>query len=45
MENCNDHINMGLYQLLKKDPNTKIKTKTLQQFKVLKENELIDNKL
>ena len=40
-----DHINNGPYQLLKKDPTTKIKTKTLKQLKVLKDNELIDNKL
>ena len=40
-----DHMNNGPYQLLKKDPNTKIKTKTLKQLKVLKDNELIDNKL
>ena len=30
-----DHINNGPYQLLKKDPTTKIKTKTLKQLKVL----------
>ena len=29
----------------KKDPTTKIKTKTLKQLKVLKDNEFIDNKL
>ena len=40
-----DHINNGPYQLLKKDPTTKIKTKTLKQLKVLKDNEFIDNKL
>ena len=39
-----DHINNGPYQLLKKDPTTKIKTKTLKQLKVLKDNEFIDNK-
>ena len=39
-----DHINNGPYQLLKKDP-TKIKTKTLKQLKVLKDNEFNDNKL
>ena len=40
-----DHINNGPYQLLKKDPTTKIKAKTLKQLKVLKDNEFIDNKL
>ena len=40
-----DHINNGPYQLLKKNPTTKIKTKTLKQLKVLKDNEFIDNKL
>ena len=40
-----NHINNGPYQLLKKDPTTKIKTKTLKQLKVLKDNEFIDNKL
>ena len=33
-----DHINNGPYQLLKKDPTTIIKTKTLKQLKVVKEN-------
>ena len=45
LEKCMDHINNGPYQLLKKDPTTKIKAKTLKQLKVLKDNELIDNKL
>ena len=40
-----DHINNGSYQLLKKDRNTKIKTKKLKQLKVLKDNEVTDNKL
>ena len=40
-----DHINNGPYQLLKKDPTTKIKAKTLKQLKILKDNEFIDNKL
>ena len=40
-----DHINNGPYQLLNKDPTTKIKTKTLKQLKVLKDNEFIDYKL
>ena len=31
--------------LLKKDPSTKTKTKTLKHLKVLKDNEFIDNKL
>ena len=42
LEKCMDHINNGPYQLLKKDPTTKIKAKTL---KVLKDSEFIDNKL
>ena len=45
MKKCTDHINHGPYQLLKKDPTTKIKTKTLKQLKVLKNNEFTDNKL
>ena len=45
LEKCMDHINNGPYQLLNKDPTTKIKTKTLKQLKVLKDNEFIDNKL
>ena len=40
-----DHKNNGPYQLLKKDPTTKIKTKTLKQLKVLKDSEFIDNNL
>ena len=43
LEKCMDHMNNGLYQLLKKDPTTKIKAKTLKQLKVLKDNELIGN--
>ena len=39
------HINNGPYQLLKKDPATKIKTKTLKRLKVQKDKEFIDNKL
>ena len=42
---CMDHISNDPYQLLKKDPTAKIKTKTLKQLKVLKDNEFIDNKL
>ena len=45
LEKCMDHINNGPYQLLRKDPTTKIKAKTLKQLKVLKDNEFIDNKL
>ena len=45
LEKCMDHINNGPYQLLKKDPTTKIKAKTLKQLKVLKDNEFTDNKL
>ena len=44
LEKCMDHINNGPYQLLEKDPTTKIKAKTLKQLKVLKDNEFIDNK-
>ena len=43
LEKFMDHMNNGLYQLLKKDPTTKIKAKTLKQLKVLKDNELIGN--
>ena len=42
LEKCMDHLSNGPYQLLKKEPTTKIKTKTLKQLKVLKDN---DNKL
>ena len=45
LEKCMDHINNGPYQLLEKDPTSKIKTKTLKQLKVLKDNKFIDNKL
>ena len=45
LEKCMDHINNGPYQLLKKDPTTKIKAKTLKQLKVLKDNKFNDNKL
>ena len=45
LEKYMDHINNGPYQLLKKDPTNKIKSKTLKQLKVLKDNEFIDNKL
>ena len=38
-----NHTNNGPYQLLKKDPTTKTKTKTLKQLKILKDNEFIDN--
>ena len=30
LEKCMDHINHGPYQLLKRDPTTKIKTKTMK---------------
>ena len=41
-----DHINNCPYQLLKKkDPTIKIKTKTLKQLKILRDNEFIDNEL
>ena len=45
LEKCMDHIHNGLYQLLKEDPTTKIKAKTLKQLNVLNDNEFIDNKL
>ena len=45
LEKCMDHRNDGPYQLLKKDPTTKIITKILKQLKVLKENEFTDHKL
>ena len=45
LEKCMDHINSGPHQLLKENPTTKIKTKTLKQLKVLKDNKFIDNKL
>ena len=45
LEKCMDHINIGPYQFLKKDPTIKIKTKTLKQLKVLMDNEFIDGKL
>ena len=44
LEKCMDHINNGPYQSLKKDPTIKIKTKSLKQLKVLKDNEFIDSK-
>ena len=40
-----NHINTGLYQLLKKDRTTKIKAQTLKQLKNMKDNEFTDNKL
>ena len=40
-----DHINNDSYQLLKKDPTTKIKDKALKQLKALKDNAFLDNKL
>ena len=44
LEKCIDHINYGPYQLLKKDPTTKINAKTVKQLKVLEDNEFIHNK-
>ena len=41
LEKCMDHIINGPYQLLKKDPTSKTKTKTLKQLKVLKDNEFM----
>ena len=40
-----DHLNKGPYQLLQKNPTTKIKTKTLKQLNVLRDNEFIDSNL
>ena len=40
-----DQINNGPYLLLKEDPTTKIKVKTLKQLKVLKDSKFIDNNL
>ena len=40
-----DHINNSSHQLLKKDPTTKIKAKTLKQIKALQGIEFIDSKL
>ena len=45
LEKRMDHINNGPYRLLKKNPITKTKVKTLKQLKVLKDNEFIHNKL
>ena len=45
LEKCMDHTNNGPYQLLKKDPTSKIKAKILKQLKILKDNEFNDNKL
>ena len=42
-EKCMDHITNGPYQSLEKDSSTKIKAKSLQQLKDLKDNEFIDN--
>ena len=39
-----EHISNGRYQLLKKDPTTKIKAKTFKKLKVLKGSKFIDNK-
>ena len=40
-----DHLNKGSYQLFQKNPTTKIKTKTLKQLNVLRDNEFIDSNL
>ena len=40
LEKSMDHVNNAPYQ----DPTTKLKTKTLKQLKVLKNNEFNDNK-
>ena len=45
LEKCMNHINNCTYQLLKKDPTTNIKARTLKQSKALKDKEFIDNKL
>ena len=45
LEKCMDHINNVPHQLLKKDPTSKIKAKTLKQLKALKNSEFIDKKL
>ena len=45
LEKCMNHINDVPYQLLEKDPTTKIKAKTLKQLKILKDNKFIYNKL
>ena len=44
-EKCIDHINNCPNQLLRKDPTTKIKAKTLTELKDLRDNEFIHNKL
>ena len=45
LEKCLDHVNNGPYQLLQKNPTTKINTKTMKQLKFLKDNKFTDNKL
>ena len=45
LEKSMNQINNCPYQLLKKDPTTKIKIKTLKQLKDLNDNGFIDNKL
>ena len=45
LEKCMDRIKNGPYQLLKKDPTTKIKAKPFDKLKVLKDNRFTDNKL
>ena len=41
LEKDMDHVSNGLYELLKKDPTTRIKANTLKQLKVLKGNKLM----
>ena len=40
-----EHNIASITELLKKDPTTQIKAKTLKQFKVLKDNKFIDNEI
>ena len=42
---CTDHIKNVYINYLKKDPITKIKTKTLKQLKILRDKKFIHNKL
>ena len=45
LEKYMNHLNNGPYQLLIKDPTTKIKTKTLEKLNIFKHNEFIENNL
>ena len=40
-----DHIHNGQYQLLQKDPSSKIKVKKLKKLQALKVNRFIDTKI